>query len=394
MIKVLIGDIFESEMKTLVNTVNCVGVMGKGIAKVVKKKHPMMFEDYVYRCKMNQVRLGEPYHYSDLSGISIVNFPTKEHWRTVTRLSDIENGLDYFVEHVHAWNIESVAFPPLGCGNGGLEWTKVGPIMYSKLKNLSITVELYAPFGTPVRQLKEEFLDTEQQIDFLAKGRTREKLRPEWAVLVEILYELERQPYTNPIGRGIFHKICYIMTKLGLDTGFRFGRGSRGYFSDGVQEAINVLANNNWITEKQCGRMTTLKIGPCYIEDRRNLRSKIIPFIGKIDKTVDLFSRIRNNDQAEEVATAILGIHNLRQIDRTGDVTELDLFHYALTLKKAWKNDEKKKAKLAETIRNLAILGWVKLRLHESFDQSVVSDLGIADEPTEVRISGVSGIPS
>ena len=370
MIKALIGDIFESEMKTLVNTVNCVGVMGKGIAQVVKKKYPVMFADYTHRCKKNQVRLGEPYHYSDLSGISIVNFPTKDHWRTETRLSDVENGLDYFVEHVHAWNIESVAFPPLGCGNGGLEWAKVGPLMYSKLKDLDIIVELYAPFGTPVRQLKEDFLDAEQQMDYLMKGRSREKLRPEWAVLVEVLYELERQPYTNPVGRGIFQKICYIMTKLGLDTGFQFGRGSRGYFSDEVQEAINVLANNNWIVEKQLGHMTTLNVGPCYMEDRRNQKNRIAPYIGKINKTVDLFSRIRNNDQAEEVATAISGVQNLKKEHKSGDVSEQDLFHYVLALKKTWKDNEEKKASLMETIRNLAILGWMKLRLHESFDHN------------------------
>lgn len=371
MIKILIGDIFESEMKTLVNTVNCVGVMGKGIAQVIKKRYPMMFADYAHRCKNNQVQLGKPYYYSDLSGISIVNFPTKEHWRTATRLSDIETGLDYFVEHIHAWNVESVAFPPLGCGNGGLEWAKVGPLMYSKLKDLDITIELYAPFGTPAKQLKEDFLDAEQQMDFLMKGRSREKLRPEWAVLVEVLYELERQPYTNPVGRGIFQKICYIMTELGLDTGFRFGRGSRGYFSEGVQEAINVLANNNWIIEKQLGHMITLKVGPCYMEDRNNLRNRIDPYIGKINKTVDLFSRIRNNNQAEEVATTILGVQNLRQESRSGDVSDQDLFNYVLALKKTWKDSGEKKASLSETIRNLAMLGWVKLRFHESVDHNL-----------------------
>ncbi len=220
-IKALIGDMFTSQMQTLVNTVNCVGIMGKGIAQIFKNRYPAMFEDYADRCARGEVRLGEPYHYKDLAGVSIVNFPTKGHWRAATRLDDVEAGLDYFVKHFRAWGITSVAFPPLGCGNGGLEWATVGPLMYSKLKGLGIPVELYAPFGTPTNQLKEEFLDADQQMEFSVKGRRREKLRPEWAALVEVLYELEQQPYANPVGRTIFQKICYVLTEQGVDTGFQ-----------------------------------------------------------------------------------------------------------------------------------------------------------------------------
>ena len=131
-IKAFIGDMFASNMQTIVNTVNCVGIMGKGIAQIFKKEYPAMFKDYVERCEREAVRLGEPYHYTDLVGASIVNFPTKGHWRAATRLEDVESGLDYFVKHFRAWGITSVAFPPLGCGNGGLEWATVGPLMYPK----------------------------------------------------------------------------------------------------------------------------------------------------------------------------------------------------------------------------------------------------------------------
>ena len=154
-IKALIGDMFASDMQTIVNTVNCVGIMGKGIAQIFKKEYPAMFEDYADRCARGEVRLGEPYHYKDLTGVSIVNFPTKGHWRSATRLDDVEAGLDYYVKHFRAWGITSVAFPPLGCGNGGLEWATVGPIMYAKLKGLGIPVEIYAHLGTPAHQLKE-----------------------------------------------------------------------------------------------------------------------------------------------------------------------------------------------------------------------------------------------
>lgn len=365
-IKAMIGDMFASDMQTVVNTVNCVGVMGKGIAQIFKKKYPHMFEDYAERCERGEVRLGEPYHYKDLTGVSIVNFPTKGHWRAATRLDDVEAGLDDFVKHFREWGITSVAFPPLGCGNGGLEWATVGPLMYAKLKGLGIPVELYAPFGTPTHQLKEEFLGAEKQMEFSVKGRRREKLRPEWAALVEVLYELEQQPYANPVGRTIFQKICYILTKQGVDTGFQFERKSYGPFAEEVKEAINVLANNNWVTEQQLGQMTALRVGPEYAKARVKLVEELKPFQRKIDKTVDLFSRIKNTDQAEEVATVIFAVQNLKQERKPEEVSEADLFNYILEWKKLWKKDESKQKSLAEAIRNLEMLGWVKLRFSES----------------------------
>ena len=365
-IQALIGDMFATDMQTIVNTVNCVGIMGKGIAQIFKKQYPDMFDDYADRCARGEVRLGEPYHYKDLTGVSIVNFPTKGHWRAATRLEDVKAGLDYFVKHFRAWGITSVAFPPLGCGNGGLEWTTVGPIMYSKLKGIGIPVELYAPFGTPTVQLKEEFLGADQQMEFSVKGRRREKLRPEWAALVEVLYELEQQPYANPVGRTIFQKICYILTKQGVDTGFQFERKSYGPFAEEVKEAINVLANNNWVKEQQLGQMTALRVGPEYAKARVKLAEELKPFRRKIDKTVDLFSRIKNTDQAEEVATVIFAVQNLKQERKPEEVSEADLFDYILEWKKVWKKDESKQLSLAEAIRNLEMLGWVKLRFSES----------------------------
>jgi len=371
MIKVLVGDMFASRMQTLVNTVNCVGVMGKGIAQIFKKKYPEMFADYEARCEREEVRLGEPYLYRDLAGISIVNFPTKGHWRASTRLADVEAGLDHFVRHFERWGVTSVAFPPLGCGNGGLEWSMVGPLMYHKLRGIGIPVEIYAPFGTSLPQLKPEFLGAEQQLEFAVKGRRREKLRTEWAVLVEVLRELQNQPYANPVGRTIFQKICYIVTKQGVDTGFQFERNSYGPFADEVKEAINVLANNNWISEQQLGRMTALQVGPEYEKARTKLTEDLKPFRRKIDKTVDLFSRIKNTDQAEEVATIIFAVQLLKRERNPDEVSEADVFNYILEWKKPWKKDEAKQEDLAEAIRNLEMLNWVKLNYSDSLPVSL-----------------------
>lgn len=153
MLKAVIGDLFASKAKALVNPVNCVGVMGKGLAQEFKRRYAAMFEDYTQRCAGSHVRLGEPYPYRDASEILIVNFPTKGHWRSPSRLSDIELGLDYFVQHYEEWGVKSVAFPALGCGNGGLSWERVGPLMLGKLRRLNVDVEVYAPEGTAGEQL-------------------------------------------------------------------------------------------------------------------------------------------------------------------------------------------------------------------------------------------------
>jgi uncharacterized protein YwgA/O-acetyl-ADP-ribose deacetylase (regulator of RNase III) len=359
-------------MKTLVNTVNCVGVMGKGIAAIFKKEYPDMFKEYRERCDLGKMKLGEPYHYTDLTGTSIVNFPTKQHWRASTRLADVEAGLDYFIANYKKWGIESIAFPPLGCGNGGLEWETVGPLMYQKLKKLDIPVEIYAPYGTSKRLITANFLDGELQSEFLVKGKRREKLRPEWAALVEVLKQLESQPYAYPVGRVIFQKICYIITKLGVDTGFQFERNSYGPYANEVKEAISVLANKNWVTETQLGKMTAIKVGPEYIKDRKEYLAQIEGFRSKIEKTVDLFSRIKNTDQAEEIATVIFAVQKLKS-ERAAEkdvVSEQDLFNYILEWKRVWKEDEKKKANLAETIRNLEMLSWVKLRFSSDLPTS------------------------
>lgn len=144
-VKVIKGDIFNSNAQTLVNTVNCVGVMGKGLALEYKKRFPGMYQDYVQRCKKGQVRLGEPYLFRGLQSPAIINFPTKDHWRSVSRLDDIIKGLEYLKRHYKGWGITSIAIPSLGCQLGQLEWRLVLPVIYNHLSSFDIPVELYIP---------------------------------------------------------------------------------------------------------------------------------------------------------------------------------------------------------------------------------------------------------
>jgi len=151
-VRVLTGDLFQSKAQTLVNAVNCVGVMGKGIALEFKKRFPAMYQDYVARCAAKQVRLGEPYLFNRPTLPWILNFPTKDDWRSVSRLSDILIGLEYLERCCREWGIESLAVPALGCGEGKLEWQVVGPALYDHLSRLGIPVELYTPHGTKAQR--------------------------------------------------------------------------------------------------------------------------------------------------------------------------------------------------------------------------------------------------
>ena len=369
MFKALIGDLFASQAQTLVNTVNCVGVMGKGVALEFKKRLPSLFDDYAARCARKEVRLGEPYLFAGTDGRQVLNFPTKGHWRSPSRLADIESGLDHFVKHYAEWGIASIAFPPLGCGNGGLDWAEVGPLIYGKLHRLPIDVEVYAPYGTPKHELTEEFLSAPTQMTLEGKGRKHEKLNPEWVTLVEVLRELGQQPYANPVGRTIFQKICYVLTEMGVRTEFQFGKGSYGPFADEVKQALHEFANRNWVQEEQLGQMMALRVEPQYEKDRPKFAEVLKHHEKKIAKAVDLFSRIKNTAQAEEVLTVLYASRQLKTANPGRDVAEQELFDYVLDWKKAWATDAKRAA-VASAIRNLVVFGWMRLHVSDTLPEA------------------------
>src|SRR5258708_39564902 len=125
------GNLLEAPVEARVNTVNTEGIMGKGIALQFRQAFPEMFRAYEKACRVGEIRLGEV-HVFDLGGLAggprwIINFPTKGHWKARSRLADIETGLADLVSMVRKLGIRSIAVPPLGCGNGGLDWAEVRP---------------------------------------------------------------------------------------------------------------------------------------------------------------------------------------------------------------------------------------------------------------------------
>lgn len=155
MIKFIKGNLFDSKCRCLVNTVNCVGVMGKGIALQFKEKYPHMFTCYKTACSKGKLKtggdlwmfdLGEFFPFGDImtNYPKILCFATKEHWRNPSRIEWIERGLKTFTYAYHSLGITSVAFPKLGCNNGQLNWEKeVKPLMIKYLNDLPIEIEIY-----------------------------------------------------------------------------------------------------------------------------------------------------------------------------------------------------------------------------------------------------------
>ena len=148
MVRYLTGDIFSSPAQVITNPVNCVGVMGAGLALAFKKRYSAMFKDYKSRCDRGEVVAGRTYLYED-DEIQILNFPTKRHWKDASRLDDIEAGLRHLAIHHADMGIFYLALPPLGCGLGGLNWPDVRGLIDKHLGDLAdLDVLVYEPHAS------------------------------------------------------------------------------------------------------------------------------------------------------------------------------------------------------------------------------------------------------
>ncbi|HUT59344.1 MAG TPA: macro domain-containing protein [Phycisphaerae bacterium] len=360
MVKVLIGDLFASKAQTLVNTVNCVGVMGKGVALGFKERFQDMFKDYLARCQRGDVKLGRPYLYRSLAHQWILNFPTKDHWRSVSRLQDIERGLAYLEGHYKSWGIASLAVPPLGCGQGQLEWRIVGPTLYRYLSQMDIPVELYAPYGTPHAELRPEFLEHEAAVAVpRAAAPDPHWVRPGWFAFVEILNRVEHEPYHWPVGRTTFQKIAYVVTQQGLPTNLHYQRGSFGPFAPELKRVITRLVNNGLICEQRLGTMFAVKVGPTFQDARRAYNEYLEQWEPTIEKVADLFMRLHTH-QAEVVATVLYAATTLQEAEE-GKPSEADVLGEVMRWKER-RRPEFDEGEVAYTIRNLAALGWLDVR--------------------------------
>ena len=361
-VEVVLGDMFESPAQTLVNTVNTVGIMGKGVALEFKRRYPDMFEDYQRRCARGEVALGVPYLYRRSDPPHILNFPTKGHWRAVSRLKDIVRGLDYLENHLEAWGITSLAVPPLGCGQGGLEWSVVGPTLYQHLARLGVPVQLFAPHGTLHRELEPTYLQrtlasasSSDTTDVEAERR----IDAGWVALVAVLERLQDDPHHWPVGKTTFQKLAYFAEAAGIPTGLSFERGSYGPFSGDLAKVMSRLVNNDLLGQEKLGRMVAHRVGPTYRAAERVYAVDLEQWSSSIGRVADLLARLRTTRSVEVAATVHFSATALKSATATVP-SERDVLADVL----AWKHAMKPPLTADEVLlamRSLAMLGWLDL---------------------------------
>lgn len=217
-IKLTSGDLLAQKVDAIVNTVNTVGVMGKGVALQFKRRWPENFRAYEAACKANAVRVGEMFIVDNgglLTPKYIVNFPTKQHWRSPSRLEFIEAGLKDLVVQIRRLNIRSIAMPPLGCGNGGLDWAEVEPMITAAFAELSdVEVRLFAP-SVERRQLAAETAPA--------------KMTPGRAAVIAVLSMYQRLQYA--LTQIEVQKLIYFLDVAGEPMGMRFTKGKFGPYA-------------------------------------------------------------------------------------------------------------------------------------------------------------------
>ncbi|MFD2966490.1 type II toxin-antitoxin system antitoxin DNA ADP-ribosyl glycohydrolase DarG [Sphingobacterium bambusae] len=229
MIRYVTGNILDSKAQALVNTVNTMGVMGKGVALQFKKAYPNNYKAYEKACKLGKVEVGKMFITKDSNTVSgdklIINFPTKTSWKKPSEYRYIEDGLDSLIGEIEAREIKSIAIPPLGAGNGGLNWEKVKNLIEEKLQRSGADIYVYEPTLHIQEQLKKE----------------RVKLTDARALLLYVLYDLVKNgEYVSEFSA---EKICYFLQKFGARKYFKltFEPNFYGPYSGKVRFVLNAI---------------------------------------------------------------------------------------------------------------------------------------------------------
>ena len=240
MIEKGIGNLLTADVDALVNTVNTVGIMGKGIALQFKRAYPANYEAYRAACERGEVRLGEMFVF-DIAAKEppryIINFPTKRHWRSSSRIGDIEAGLDDLVRVVGERGIRSIAIPALGCGNGGLGWAQVRPLIELACARLpDVRAVVFAPAGSPPAAS-------------MPNATPRPPLTPLRALLLATVARYLDRARLQEVRPGVseleIQKLAYFLQTLGAPLRLAFNRGPYGPYADRLPHALNVLEGHH-----------------------------------------------------------------------------------------------------------------------------------------------------
>ena len=232
MIEHNVGDLFKADVEALVNSVNCVGVMGRGIALQFKKAFPANFEAYADACERAEVQPGRMFVYATGQMTNpryIINFPTKRHWRGKSRLEDIEAGLEALAREIGERDIRSVAIPPLGSDLGGLRWSEVRPRIEAALGGLAeVKVVVFEPGSAPSDKRPN-------------RSTNVPKMTPPRAVLVSLIRRYLSGLLDPSVTLLEVHKLLYFMQKAGEPLRLQFRREYYGPYAENLRHLLRAV---------------------------------------------------------------------------------------------------------------------------------------------------------
>lgn len=232
MIEFTSGDILKCEAEALVNTVNCVGIMGRGIALQFKNMYPDNFKAYAAACQRGDVQPGRMFVY-ETGQLTlpryIINFPTKRHWRGKSRLEDIDAGLGDLVAVIRERGIRSIALPPLGSGLGGLNWQQVRPRIEQALSALpDVHVLVFEPAGAPAN-------------DKMAHVREVPKMTAGRAALVELIHRYLGGLLDPFVTLLEVHKLMYFMQEAGEPLRLKYVKAPYGPYAENLRHVLRTV---------------------------------------------------------------------------------------------------------------------------------------------------------
>ena len=277
------GDLLTAEAEALVNTVNCVGVMGKGIALQFKKAFPDNFKNYAKACEQGKVEPGRMFVTERLDNPKyIINFPTKRHWRAKSRMTDVESGLAALADEIRERRINSIAIPPLGSGLGGLDWSEVRSRIEERLGELTdVRVLVYEPEGPPDAKA-------------VASLAGAPEMTPGRAALVMLIHRyLDGQP-KPAIAPLEVHKLMYFLQAAGQPLDLSYTRERYGPHADKLDSVLHKI-EGHWISGYSDARGKPdiqLKLVPGAVEDAETFLQNALDtknYIGKVADLIDGF---------------------------------------------------------------------------------------------------------
>lgn len=226
------GDLLNANAEALINTVNCVGIMGRGVALQFRKAFPANYQAYKAVCDRKELQPGKMLVY-DLNRFEnpryVINFPTKRHWKGKSRIADIQAGLAALVEEIKQRQIQSIALPPLGCGLGGLNWNEVKPLIEKAFEQLpGVRVLVYEPAGAPA-------------VEEMAKASKAPNMTVGRAALVGLTRRYLAAMMDTAVSLLEMHKLMYFMQEAGEPLKLDYTKGQYGPYAENLRHVLNVI---------------------------------------------------------------------------------------------------------------------------------------------------------